>query len=138
MNRKRELIIGSILVCIVVFFIIGKSTTTSYEELEKELTSSIETKNTAEFLSLFDNSKTNSEYASIGAKSILENWDSELDSNTALIMEILDPKGTYYAEFSADDKYNISIKQNKHWLFFNNYYLDTNVGKINLGKSAKS
>ncbi|MBC2034579.1 hypothetical protein HCA84_16590, partial [Listeria booriae] len=128
MNRKRELIIGSIiLVCIVVFFIIGKSTTTSYEELEKELTSSIETKNTAEFLSLFDNSKTNSEYASIGAKSILENWDSELDSNTALIMEILDPKGTYYAEFSADDKYNISIKQNKHWLFFNNYYLDTNV-----------
>ncbi|MBC1527254.1 hypothetical protein HCJ05_06985 [Listeria seeligeri] len=139
MNRKRELIIGSIiLVCIVVFFIVGKSTTTSYEELEKELTSSIETKNTAEFLSLFDNSKTNSEYASIGAKSILENWDSELDSNTALIMEILDPKGTYYAEFSADDKYNISIKQNKHWLFFNNYYLDTNVGKINLDKSAKS
>lgn len=139
MNRKRELIIGSIiLVCIVVFFIIGKSTTTSYEELEKELTSSIETKNTAEFLSLFDNDKTNSAYDSIGAKSILKNWNSELDSNTALIMEILDSKGAYYAEFSAEDKYNISIKQNKHWLFFNNYYLDTNVGKINLDKSAKS
>ncbi|HEL9052318.1 TPA: hypothetical protein U0G60_002947, partial [Listeria monocytogenes] len=34
--------------------------------------------------------------------------------------------------------YHITIKEKKHWLFFKNYYLDTNVSKIKLDKTAQS
>ncbi|MBC2262714.1 hypothetical protein HCB45_14220 [Listeria sp. FSL L7-0091] len=138
MNRKRLIIIGSvILACFFIFLIIGKSTATTYESLEKELISAIEEKDSTKFLNLFDSSKKKLNYSSIGAKSILEDWNGKLKGNTALIMEILDPKGSQYAEIDADAKYHVTIKTKTHWLFFKNYYLDTNASKIKLDKTAK-
>lgn len=58
MNRKRLIIIGSIILAIfLIFLVVGKSTTRSQETLEKELISSIEEKDTNKFLNLFDSSK---------------------------------------------------------------------------------
>ncbi|HEM0703430.1 TPA: hypothetical protein U0U52_002759, partial [Listeria monocytogenes] len=55
MNRKRLIIIGSIILAIfLIFLVVGKSTTRSQETLEKELISSIEEKDTNKFLNLFD------------------------------------------------------------------------------------
>ncbi|MCL77423.1 hypothetical protein DPG12_02845, partial [Listeria monocytogenes] len=139
MNRKRLIIIGSIILAIfLIFLVVGKSTTRSQETLEKELISSIEEKDTNKFLNLFDSSKKKLKYSTIGAKSILDEWEYDLKGNTALIMEIIDPKGSQYAEIDADAKYHITIKEKKHWLFFKNYYLDTNVSKIKLDKTAQS
>ncbi|MBC2014919.1 hypothetical protein HB796_02740 [Listeria welshimeri] len=139
MNRKRFIIIGSIiLVCFLVFLVVGKSTSKSNETLEKELISAIEEKDTNKFLNLFDSSKKDLKYSSIGAKSILEDWSRELKGNTGLIMEILDSKGSHYADIEAGAKYHITIKEKMHWLFFKDYYLDTNASKILLDKTAES
>lgn len=111
---------------IIVFVFLGLRLTTNKEELNSQLTSAIQEQNEESFLDLFDDEVIDSEWAYVGAKTILEDWNQNSQLPLDQIMNSLDGYNSdQYQIAGVKSTYNISVKEKKKFIFFTDYELYT-------------
>lgn len=94
---------------------------------DQQLTEIVQNQNTDEFLKLFDDKTTKSSLSSIGAKSILNDWNQNSSVDiTKLGTEL---KNNHKVP-GADNDYRIQLQEPKKWEFYKKTKLTTMTSKV--------